>query len=331
MVYRTGAKIAPATIGIEANRKNLLPSFVKKIEIESLLTDFHEIEEIPFSSHSDGFISITESEKMQYEFYKGQIKMAGPFSELAHTSSDLRFSFWGNLGLLYRYTLYLLEKKHSIYSLHACALYHPEEQSLYVIIGGAGSGKTVYLLSGLLQGLKLYSTETVLFQINRKKITWLIGSLVDNIWWGTLIYNFPQFLPQEKTIPKKNAWQKKIALDLSSYKAGFTEIIDPDVTIIFPHIEENRNEFQQTTILDKNTTARFLFNNISQKLAESFLLFEKIPLTGFDENKLAIQRLETTQQLLSHPTVKRVVSILSNPQNCWGKLLTWTIHESRLL
>ena len=146
-------KILEATIGIEANREELLPHFPLKTEVKSLLTDFKDVESIPYSADLDGYISVEESlEEPSFEFSREKVRFKGPFLRLTQEASDLRFSLWGNQGFLYRFTLYLLEKKHRIYNLHACALYRVEKDHMYVVIGGAGSGKTVYLLSGLAKG-----------------------------------------------------------------------------------------------------------------------------------------------------------------------------------
>jgi len=195
-VYIKGIKILEATIGIESNKEELLPRFPMKQEVKSLLTDFRDVVEIPYSNSADGYISIEDlEEKPSYEYRGEKARFRGPFLRLTQEASDLRFSLWGNQGFLYRFTLYLLEKKHNIYNFHACALYHEEKSELYVVIGGAGSGKTVYLLSGLEKGLKLFSTETVHFCIANDELTWLMGSLFDNVRWGTLIHDFPQFIP----------------------------------------------------------------------------------------------------------------------------------------
>ena len=113
------------------------------------------------------------------KFSGEKARFKGPFLKLTQEASDLRFSLWGNQGFLYRYALYLLEKKHRIYNFHACALFHEKKDQMFVVIGGAGSGKTVYLLSGLIKGLKLFSTETVHFRIEKNAVTWFLGSLVE--------------------------------------------------------------------------------------------------------------------------------------------------------
>ena len=322
-MHQISLKILKTAIGVETNRKELLPSLPFKIEVKSLLTDFNQVEEIPYTSELDGSILIEESnEDLFYEFSSGKAMFKGPVLKLNQEASDLRFSFWGNQGFLYRYTQYLLEKNHRIYNFHACALYNEEKDVLYLIIGGAGSGKTVYLLSGLDKGLKLFSTETVHFRIEEDGISWFLGSLVDNIRFGTLIHDFPQFLPDVDIPEPDKVWQKKIALDLSDYKAGQEQLSNPrSIYILFPRIEQGRKGFLYNPISNKRKAEKALFDNISQKLSETVLLYDKIPILGLDEKELAQRRLENVKNLLRLGSVENMASILSNPIDCWGNLL----------
>jgi hypothetical protein len=322
-VYRTGIKILKATVGIESNSEELLPSLPPRVEVKSLLTDFNRVERVPYSTSLDGRIRVEESEtEASIEFSKHGVKFKGPLLMLAEEASDLRYSLWGNQGFLYRYVLHLLEEKHDIFNFHACGLYDEGKDELYIVIGGAGSGKTVYLLSGLERGLKLYSTETVHFRIDRDNITWFIGSIVDNIRLGTLIHHFPKFLPDEKYKEEKQVWQKKIALDLSSYRMQVDELKNPrKVTILFPRIEEGKKDFILSPIDDKRKAAKTLFDNISQKLSETVVLYDKIPVLGIDDRKAACRRLEKVGELVNHRTIARIASVISSPYDCWGDLL----------
>jgi hypothetical protein len=149
-----------------------------------------------------------------------------------------------------------------------------------------------------------------------------MGSLIDNVRLGTLMYNFPQFLPKIETQEAGEEWQKKVAIDLSSYKAGSDKLNNPRaVTIIFPRIEEGRKGFILNDMEDKRKAAKALFDNISQKLSEVVLLYDRIPLSGLDEKELALTRLNYVNQLVHHETVLEMASVLSNPHECWGDYL----------
>ncbi len=322
MIHKA-VKILNATIGLSANREELLPLLPFPLEVKSLLTAFRQLTEIPYSDSLDGYLTVEDAEGTpSYDKEGDHVRFKGPFLRLTREASDLRYSLWGNLGALYRFTLHLLEKKHQIYNFHACALYDEPRNKLFLIIGGAGSGKTVYLLSGLEKGLKLFSTETVHFRISDNEVTWFMGSLVDNVRWGTLIHDFPSFLPDETLPNKDKEWQTKIALDLSTYKSDLDELSNLEsVVILFPHIEEGRKGFHLSHTKDSKKVTQALFNNVSQKMTETVILYDHIPLLGFEERALSEARHNTLHQLVHHETILQIASVLSNPQDCWGDLL----------
>ncbi|MFB0565417.1 MAG: hypothetical protein ACETWK_07035 [Candidatus Aminicenantaceae bacterium] len=321
--HKKAIKMLEATVGIESNTRRLLPEFPLPIKVESLLTDFQDIKEIPYSAELDGYISIEEdaSHEASLKFSIEKVAFKGPFIRLSEETSDPRFTLWGNQGFLFRYLLYLLEKKHKIFNFHGCALYQNLKNRIYLIIGGAGSGKTVYLLSGLALGLELFSTEIIHYRVENRDITWFMGSLVDNVRAGTLRHNFPQFMIDLELTHIKNEWQKKIAIDLSAYKSKKECITNPEVVIIFPRIEEGRNGFLFTPMINKKKITKLLFDNISQKLTETVILYDTIPLLGFDDQIMALSRLNSVVKLVNHENLKKVASVLSNPYECWGDIL----------
>lgn len=320
---KTAVKILHATIGIQSNHEALLPHLTLETKIESLLTDFKTIEMIPYNLGLDGYITIEETAApASYEIQDDRILFQGPFLRWQKQASDPRYTFWGNQGFLYRYTLYLLEKRHRTYNFHACALYDEDENDLYVIIGGAGSGKTVFLLSGLEKGLKLFSTETVHAHIERGKIIWHMGSLVDNVRYGTLLYDFPRFLPDGERPSSREAWGKKIALDLSEYRTRKEIIEHPSsVHILFSRIERGFEKTILNPLRDKQKMAKGLFDNISQKLGETIILYDKMIVLGLDETERARDRFNAINELVNHDSVSQITSILSNPRDCWDHVL----------
>lgn len=322
-MFNTAVKILQATVGIQSNRENLLPHLTLETKIESLLTDFRSVETIPFTSNLDGLITIKESDSdLFYEKQDHHVHFNGPFLNLQNRASDPRYTLWGNQGFLYRYILYLLEKKHRIYNFHACALHDDDLDILYVIIGGAGSGKSVFLLRGIEKGLKLFSTETVHLQINKDRIIWQMGSLMDNIRFGTLIYDFPRFLPYSEKPSQPELWQRKIALDLSEHKTLKEIIENPSaVRIFFPRIERGFEKTILNPVKEKRKAIKGLYDNISQKLAESIILYDELVVMGLDERELANDRLAAVTELVNHSTNVQIFTVLSNPRDCWEHIL----------
>jgi hypothetical protein len=255
--------------------------------------------------------------------------LEGPLSTLGRGASDPRFSLWGNLGFLYRFVHFLLEKKHRIYNLHACALYEPRRHRLFVIIGGAGSGKTVYLLSGLERGLSLFSTETVHFKHEGRSLRWFMGSLADNVRLGTLRRDFPRFLPDAAGSPREDDWSHKMVIDLSSFRSAEETLTDPEVVLLFPRIEEGFGTFILRPLLDNRLVTQSLFSNASEKLSQTTVLYDRIPVPGFDSADLAEERRIACRGLARHRTRVFSGGVLSGPRECWGDLLERDILKRR--
>lgn len=321
--YRQGLKILKARVAVFSNCQPLLLNFPLRVEVPSLLTDFKDIVKIPSPAHADGSIHLREASASQ-PFYRRvgpRAVFCGPFLSLTHRLSDPRYTLWGNLGFLYRFALYLLEKKHRIWSLHACALFDRPKNRLYVVAGGAGSGKTIYLLSGLEKRLELFSTETVHFTVIESHWRWFMGSLVDNVRIETLERYFPRFWPREAARRQAATWAGKIAIDLSSYRCPEETLIDPEVVILFPRIEAGRRSGQLYSFSDPRRAAQALFDNISQKLSETVLLYDVLPVTGLDSFSLARARWRAVEKLVQSQSTRLIASVLSSPHLCWGDLL----------
>lgn len=329
--FKKGLKILRATIAVSSNRKALLPSFPLPVEVKSLLTDFSAVKEIPYCEDSDGCVRVDDlpDEEPSFRLSATKATFRGPFVRLVRRASDLRYSLWGNQGFLYRFALFLLEKRHQIYNLHACALFQAERNRLFVIAGGAGSGKSVYLLSGLEQGLSLFSTETVHFAREDNRFRYFIGSLVDNVRLGTLRHHFPGFSSLPLSSNGEDEWQCKIAVDLSSYRCREDTLLDPEVVIFFPRIEDGRVDFSLSRVEDARLVEKALFDNISEKLAETCLLYDQLLLLGLDRPELARYRLQAARALARHRNVLMCANVRSNPRRCWGDVLKREFKKRR--
>lgn len=329
--FHSGVRVLEATVALRANRESLLPALPPPLEVSSLHTDFREVERIPYSSRSDGSIRLEEAPERapRCRISGTRAFWEGPLCSLVRRASDPRYGFWGNLGFLYRFVLFLLERKHSIFNLHACALYEPTRHRLFVIIGGAGSGKTVYLLSGLERGLALFSTETVHFRHEGRHVRWFMGSLADNVRLGTLRRDFPHFLPARTGAPREDDWSRKTAIDLSSFRSAQETLIDPGVVLLFPRVEAGLGKFLLRTLHDDRVVRQLLFSNITEKLSQTAILLDRIPVPGFDRADLAEARQRACQDLARHRTRVFSGSVLSGPRECWGGLLDGGIPEGR--
>lgn len=323
MLFRRGIRIIEATVALTANRESLLPVLPPPLEVQSLHTDFFEVECVPYSAKADGRIWLRDdaSKTLRYRLSGTRAVWEGPLTRLGRQASDPRYSLWGNLGFLYRFAIFLLERKHRIFSLHACALVDRSAHRLFVIIGGAGSGKSVYLLGGLERGLSLFASEMVHFRHEGRHVRWFIGSLADNVRLATLRRHFPRFLPRDAGSPQADDGTRKKAIDLSSFRYPEKDIVDPSVILLFPRVEEGFGRFSLRPLEEDRQVSRSLFANISEKISQTTVLYDRVPVPGFDSAELAEARRKACGELARHPTIALRGSVFCGPLECWGDLL----------
>jgi hypothetical protein len=315
-------KIQKVTFGVITNKQQLIPEMFFTVAFESLLTDFHYAEEIPYNENLDFYIFMLDESDTPFQISvtDNRISLTGSILEATNKTSDLRFTLFGNEGILFRYILMFLEKKYHTYSFHACSLYDEKTNHMFIAPGGAGSGKTCLILKGLELGLKLFSTEMTHFSIE-DGLKLYKGSLIDNIRVGNLKYSYPSVTNNLnlKLPDTKDEWGKKIPVDLKQAQTKFDIIEKIDITIVLPHIEEGRDRCIATVVKDTRVARKALFDNMSDKIAENVLYYDNIPLSGFDNSVLMKNRFYTADQFLKY--VNRVVKIIAGSQNCWEGII----------
>ncbi len=248
-LYKRAIKTVQANIGLLSNSEHLLSqpeclSLSKQSlspAIWNIHTSIHSYSEITFNSSLHGLLILIDEPGFKYHFFMSEdgILITGDLAHSEKNAPDKRYTLFGNLGLLFRYCIYLMEKQR-IYSFHASSLYHEDKNELILFVGGPGSGKTVFILEGLLhQGYKLFSTEMTHVKLLQESVLFLKGALWDNIRLGTLIHDFPDIISLMKLeLPKvKDPWYTKYALNLTSYQTEKDEIKNPSIILVFPRIE----------------------------------------------------------------------------------------------
>lgn len=319
-LYKRAVKCLDARIGIVSNNNDLIRDkrYFESTRVESLLTDIHRVLEVPYENIDTEFLVLDDPSLKPCVSMGNEICFSsGDFSTWERDCNDNRYSLFGNLGLFFRYALSTLERFHGIYSFHASSLYIPSSNSLLLVTGGPGAGKTVYLLKGIIEGWKIFSTEMTHMRITQDGIEFYKGSLVDNVRLGTLIHDFPQAIDKlGLEIPKvKNVWEEQIAIDLSSMEAE--DIYrNPKVQIINVRIESNREKAEVSAIKNKDKIVWTLFKNASEKFASSWLMYERLPVAGCDDEQLARARLETMRTFLERADLLPVKSILAGVETC---------------
>jgi hypothetical protein len=325
MQVKKAVRILKAKWLLTSNEESLLLQLPVPPEYESLLTDFHKVEEIPAAGKFDGEFEIIDEPGKQgrFEFKGGKTIARGDFSKLVKQTKDIRYSFFGNEGSLYRQTLKILEDKYGIFSFHSCVMYQPKENRLFLIIGGAGSGKSCFMLRGMQMGLELLTAEMGHFSIDKTQLKFYKGALVDNVRIGNLKYNYP-FILEKLDVSLgcvENEWGKKIALDMGRFQTKQDVIENPQLVVILPRVEQGRKEHFLQVEQDAQKISRQLFENASEKIGQSVLLFEAVPFVCLDTPDSANCRLKAIQSLLAYKKLEKVVSIVSGPEDCWKNLI----------
>ena len=324
-LYKRAVQIVRAKFGLVSNKRELIfnPEFFENRKvIQCLLTDIYRVDDIPFNEELDANIYVHDVEGVPpaVTVTNREVRLVGNISQLDAQMSDRRYSLFGNLGLFFRYSLATLERYHDIFSFHASAMYIPDEDELFLLVGGAGAGKTCLLLEGLNRGYQMFSTEMTHIKFEGDKCLFFKGSLIDNVRIGNFVYDFPT-VPRllNLRLPKvKDIWNTKVTIDLHGRTTSEDILVNPKVTLIFPKIEEGREEAIFGDITDKRKLVKLLFDNATEKIANTALLYDTIPVGCLDSPELMQKRLKAMEKFVSGELfeIKRAKTILASPTTC---------------
>lgn len=312
-------QICEANIKLVSNKRELLT--FKKGVIADIETDFYKVKEVkvPSTSVDAYFYMIDEDSEPQIQIGSNIVIAQGNLLELEEKAKDLRFSLLGNEGLFYRFVLKVLEDKHDVFSFHACSLFDEEKRQLYIVCGKAGSGKTAFLLKGIEAGLKIFSTEMTHFKLQPPgELKFYKGSLLDNVRIGNLKYDHSEVCRMLNiNLPQiKDEWTTKIVIDLSQFQTSFDYLSNPQIILVFSHIEQKKEESIVNEIKDKRIIAKHLYDNISSKIGETILLYEEIPIPGIDTFLSARRRLQAVYKFTQYGKLQKVVNVIAGVKNC---------------
>jgi hypothetical protein len=320
-MYKRAVRIAQARIGIVSNNEKLItePRYFEGQILESLLTDIHSIHPIPYSEDLDAFFIAIDDPKVepQVRVTEKILFATGDFTRYERDCSDNRYSLFGNLGLFFKYLLVTLERCHRVYSFHASSMFSPSRNTLLLVVGGAGAGKTVFLLKGLEDDWQIFSTEMTHFRFTDQGYEFYMGSLFDNIRLGTLIYDFPDANKRLKVeMPKvPDIWGHKIAIDMG-HIAAQPKYLNPRVTVVDAKIESGRDVPIVKTITRKEKIVKLLFDNATEKFGSPVILYDVIPVESLDASELMKRRLQTMTRFVEEVTLNPVKSVLAGAKNC---------------
>ena len=321
-MFKRAVKIVEARMGLISNNEKLItePRYFEGQVMESLLTNIHSIEPIPFSEDLDSYFVVIDDPAVQpqVKITEKVCTATGDFSRYERECSDNRYSLFGNLGLFFKYLLATLERYHNIYSFHASSMYSPSRDTLLLVVGGAGAGKTVFMLKGLEDDWQIFSTEMTHFRFTREGYEFYMGSLYDNIRLGNLIYDFPRANERLKVeIPPgvSDVWGHKIAIDMRHIAAS-PLYRNPRVTVIDSRIESGRETPIIKTLTRPEKIVKLIFDNVTEKLVPTLIFYDVIPVESFDTPELMRQRLDVMQRFVAEVKLNPVKSVLAGAKNC---------------
>jgi len=301
---KIGIKISEARIGVTTD----LPELVKPEKFFWLDTNFLASEIIPFFPDMDSELLIRgNTGDFSFKTQGNRLDLEGDFLRWEREADDKRYSIFGNLGVFSAWTLRTLEDKHSIFTLHACGLV--KGRKLLIISGGAGAGKSVFLFAALRAGWKIFSTEFVHLRI-ANSVEFFKGSLKDAVRVDTLKVHFPD-LASEFGAELQAEAGGKLLVDLCNYQVEDYQLSDPEVMVVFPHVENNWDGFEYREIADKEILLRKLFASASEKIEKSILLYGCQAVPGLDSLQLSEKRKINMEKLLQSGVIKKSLGWVS--------------------
>jgi hypothetical protein len=326
--HSRGIEILGARFGLASNNQDLInnPEFFEDQIVQSLRTNFYRLNAIPYGENLDALVTVIDSEKLALELSLDErsLILRGDITRLDREAADRRNTLFGNKGLFFRFCLRVLQKDHKIFGLHSAALFDPSNRRIIVLAGPPGVGKTAMLLSALRKGFQIFTTEMLYFQFRESGCAFLKGALLDNVRIGSLTIDFPDVaeklgleLPQVEDV-----WGSKITLDLNRASPKEDEILNPDVLLLFPRIEGQRVDSIVSEIKNVRKIRHQLFENASEKIAASYLLYDVLPMRSLETPALMKSRFEAMNRFLSGEDFNFLGArtVLAGPQNCLDEI-----------
>jgi hypothetical protein len=328
-LHRRAIRIVHARLGLVSNNRELLTRseyFTDRVP-QSLLTDYHRVDDVPWDGDPaavDAELRIIDTPGLPpaIALEPDRVLAVGDWTALEAANSDRRYSLFGNLGFVFRYAIHALERHHDTWSFHASAMVD-DKGDLWLIPGGAGAGKTVFLLEGLTRGWTIFSTEMTHLRLTAAGYEFYKGSLFDNIRLGTLLYDFPAVLERLGTTlpPSRDPWGAKIALDLGHVQTPADVLMSPSLRIVSPKVESGRDRAVVTPIERREKLVKLLFDNATEKHGNTVLLYDRLAVPSLDTPASMARRLGAMQALVERATIKSARSTLCGARNCLEGLL----------
>ncbi|MEM2178259.1 MAG: hypothetical protein QXI49_06215 [Candidatus Methanomethylicaceae archaeon] len=333
-IYTRAIEIVKAKIGLISNNSSIIynEEYFEGVkhpivengegwQIHSLQANFH-IKNIEYNPQElDAYFHVYNYKNIKpiISIKENEVLAIGDWLTLEIKATDKRFSLFGNLGLLFRFTLKLLENKYNIFNFHACALYNEKENKILLALGERGSGKTALLLSAITRSdFKIFATEIVPIELKDDEVIFYKGTLRNNVRIGNLLYDFPEIMEDLKLKFKKidDPWGTKIQINLEKYAVKEDVIINPEIIIVIPRIEEYNQKCQFNYIKDYNKLKRIFIDNISDRIRSLSIIYDKIPIGEIDNIEATDKRINFVENFLNKAKILKALTLFAGPKNC---------------
>lgn len=289
--------------------------------LHSLLSNFNRLKEIPFTEKHDFYLFLISGDNIPFSFESSDHNayVSGNICNYEKESDDKRLSIFGNMGLFSKFYIRALEEK-GIFSLHSTSFYNPGENRLYIVIGGTGSGKSTVALAAIEKKFKLFGAELTHFSIKNGSIIFHKGPLTMNCRVGNIVEDFPDIIDRFNigNLPQSNIWYSYMPVYFGSVQTKEDRFIDPELTILYPRIEEER----VTTVVEEvgiNRIKKNIFDSMREKIAPPTFLYNNYLIPSIDAGWREIRRMKAAESLCSLAKGWKVYRILSSPKNCLEK------------
>jgi hypothetical protein len=92
------------------------------------------------------------------------------------------------------------------------------------------------------------------------------------------------------------------------------------VQVVEAKIESGRETPIVKTVTRKEKIAKILFDNATEKLGSTVVLYDKIPMLSLDTPELMERRLRAMTRFVNEATLKPVKSVLAGAKNCMEEI-----------
>jgi hypothetical protein len=297
----------------------------KNGKLHSLLSNFHELVQVTpdAGTQIDVRIAVDDNQKdtLTFSIKDGIYLFSGPVKALEEGNGDKRASIFGNMGIFSKICVLELEKR-GIYSFHSTSFVQPSTNRLYLVLGGSGAGKSTVLLKAVKEGMQIFGTELTHFSIKDEKVTFYKGSLWQNCRMGNLVEDFPSLLETFSIdyVPNGNPWKQYLSVDLKPWQYSEDVMEHPEVVILFPRIESDRNEAERYP-LKKSGISYSAYGNLSDKVSPPSYIYNKVFIPSVDTGSDQIKRMEAAGDFLKYVDFLACWKFLTSPEECLDVVL----------